>query len=161
MGILTVPILLLFTLGPKSSDAALADFSKFSSAINKPIALVDRDGTVREGVLTNATGDDVTMRFGSGTRSFARADVVSAERLRDGSKDGALKGALFGALVGLLMAQAYDSDADAYNGFLGSVVVYTGIGWALDAAQTHRQPIYRVPASSAAAKPSVKMSLRF
>ena len=163
MGYLTIPLLLLFTIGPgsKDPDKALSDFSRFSKALNAQIALVDRDGTVREGVLANTTGDDVTMRFGSGTRLFARAEIMSAERLRDSSKDGALKGALFGALIGLLVAQGFDSDSDAYNGWLGSVAVSAGIGWAIDNAQSHRHPIYRAPASPAAAKPTVKMSLHF
>jgi hypothetical protein len=60
--------------------------------------------------------------------------------------------------MGLVLGQGYDLSA---GDWLGWVSAYAGIGWAIDAAQTHRQPIYRVPGSSAAAKPTVKMSLRF
>jgi len=160
MGILVFPLLLLFAIGPapKASEATLADFSRFSKALNTAIALVDRDGTVREGILVASTIDDVTMRFGSGTKTFARADVMSAERLRDGRKDGAIKGAIFGALMGLLAAPLYEDGQQQAAGFVTAVALYGGIGWALDAAQNHREPIYR---GTLAPAPAVKLSLRF
>ena len=69
---------------------------------------------------------------------FPRTDVASAERMRDGRIDGAVKGAIFGAVLGLITAQAYDSGSERFAAWAGSAALYGGIGYALDAAQTHR-----------------------
>jgi hypothetical protein len=57
--------------------------------------------------------------------------------------------------------QGYDSQDSTRGsmsaGWLSAVAVYGGIGWLIDVAQTHREPIYR----SAAPAPSVKLSVRF
>lgn len=162
MGALIFPLILVITFAPapQPSESRLADFSRFSKTTGTRISLVERDGTVREGTVSATSADAVSLMFGSGERTFPKAEVFSAERMRDSSKDGAVRGALFGALMGLLLAGggAYDLSA---GDWLAGVSVYAGIGWAIDASQTHRQPIYRAPGSSAAAKPAVKMSLRF
>ena len=159
---LIFPLLILLTVapGPGRSDAVMADFSRFSKSIAQEIAIVDYDGTVREGILTAATEDGITVQFGSGVKSFPRAAVASAERTRDGRTDGAIKGALWGALIGAIMSQAYEG-SDWAGAFVGHVAIYSGIGWTLDAAQSHREPIYRAPAAAATPKPSVKFSFRF
>ena len=161
MGLIIFPLLLVLTVGPgpKPSERGLADVSRLVKAIDTEIALVDRDGTVREGLVTAVSADDVTLRFGSGSRAFPRVDVVSAERLRDGKKDGAIKGAIFGAVIGLILTPYYDTSSQKAAGVATSTAVYSAIGWALDASQTHREPIYRavVPAPAG----SVKMSVRF
>jgi len=166
MGFLVFPLLLVLTIAPVPGPPShvLADFSRFSSAIDREIAIVDVEGTVREGTVTTVTADDVTLRFGSGVKVFPRASVTSAERLRDGRLDGAVKGAIFGAILGLLTMQAYESTGERFGAWAGSTAIYGGIGYALDAAQTHRQPIYLAPASAAAATTitaSLKLSLRF
>lgn len=150
-------LLLLLAFAPTSqpSATALADFSRLSKAAGQGIALVDLDGTVREGLLILATDEALTMRFAGGDRIFSRSTVTSAERLRDGNRDGAIKGALFGALIGAIAAQ-FDAGSSG-EVFFKSVAVYGGIGWMLDASQKHRQPIYR----AAAPEPSLKVSLRF
>ena len=158
-----IPLLILLTIGPgpKPSDAVMADFSRFSKSIAQEIALVDSDGTVREGILTAASEDEVTLRFGSGAKSFSRVAIASAERTRDGQADGAIKGAIFGAIMGALMMEVYEGNGRV-AGFAGHVAVYSGIGWILDASQTHREPIYRAPASTVPAPTaSLKLSLRF
>jgi len=158
---LAIPLLLLFVMSPGSKPPEdLADFSRFSQAINQKIAIVERDGTLHEGVLTTATGDDVKMRVGSDTRSFARADVMSAERSADGRKDGAIKGAIFGAVLGLVVAQSYDGPKPARD-WVGAIAVYAGIGWALDAAQSHREPIYRSMPVTPSITNGLKITLRF
>ena len=160
MGFLVFPLLLVLTIAPVPGPPAhvLADFSRFSSAIDREIAIVDVDGTVREGIVTAATADDVTLRFGSGVKVFPRTSVTSAERMRDGRLDGVVKGAIFGAILGLLTMQAYESTGERLGAWAGSTAVYGGIGYALDAAQTHREPIYRSPVG---ATPSVKLTVRF
>jgi hypothetical protein len=160
MGAFIFPLILVITFAPapQPSESTLADFSRFSKTIATRISLVERDGTVREGTVSAISADAVTLMFGIGERTFQKTEIFSAERLRDSSKDGALRGVLFGAFMGLVLGQGYDLSA---GDWLGWVSAYAGIGWAIDAAQTHRQPIYRVPGSSAAAKPTVKMSLRF
>jgi hypothetical protein len=164
MGFLVFPLLLVLTIAPVPGPPAhaLADFSRFSSAIDREIAIVDVDGTVREGTVTAVTAEDVTLRFGSGAKTFPRADVMSAERIRDRRVDGAVKGAIFGAILGLLTMQAYESTGERFGAWAGSTAIYGGIGYLLDAAQMHREPLYRAPASAApATTASLKLSLRF
>ena len=165
MGFLVFPLLLVLAIAPAPGPPArvLADFSRFSSAIDREIAIVDVDGTVREGIVTAATADDVSLRFGSGVKVFPRAEVMSAERMRDGRVDGAVKGAVFGAILGLLTMQAYESTGDRLGAWAGSTAIYGGIGYALDAAQAHRQPLYRAPGEPKAGKPkpALSMSVRF
>ncbi len=160
MGLLVFPLLLVLTVGTggKPSEQKLADFSRLSKAVDTEIALVDRDGTVREGLLTAVSADSVTMRFGSGSRVFARMDVVSAERLRDGKKDGAIKGAIFGAVLGAIIAPYYETSNQRLGAIASSMAVYSGIGWALDASQKNREQLYRSLPSPGGA---VKVSLRF
>lgn len=153
-----IVLALLFGPSQKTPDEKLADFSRFAAAEGTNIALVDQEGTVREGLLLSTTADAVTMKFGRGERVFERSAIASAERLRDNSRDGAIKGALFGSLLGLVMAGAYSTGNDAEI-FLTHVALYGGIGWALDAAQTHRQPIYLAKPQPPA--PAVKLALRF
>jgi hypothetical protein len=160
-----LPLLLMVLIlnAPDGTTQAHADFSRFMNVVNQEISIIDIDGTVREGILTAATEDEVTVRFGSGTKSFSRAAVVSAERTHDRVTDGVIKGALFGALMGALMSQAYDG-SDRAASFVGHVAVYTGIGWMLDADNTNREPIYRAPVPSKAAatpKPGLSLAFRF
>jgi hypothetical protein len=156
MGFLTFPVLLLLVFTPHSSERALSDFGRFEKAVNTEIAIVDMDGTVREGILRSVSASELTMEFGASQRIFQRDAIASGERLRDGRLDGTIKGAIFGLLIGVLTSQAYDSGRDAAPVFLGSVAVYAGLGYAFDAAQTHRQPIYR-----GAPTPAAKIALRF
>lgn len=157
MGVFLIPFLLIVTITPVPGPSAktLTDFTRFSKAVGAPIAIIDRDGTVREGRLSAATVDSVTVAFGGGERVFSAAAVASAERLKDGLKDGFIKGALFGAVVGILAGQGYDSPGAATAGWFGSVAIYGLIGTAIDASQKHREPIYR------AAAPAMKVSVRF
>lgn len=160
MGVAIFPLLLLLTIGPnpKPSDKALADFSRFTRAIGAEVSLVEADGTVREGLVTAASTDQLTMTFAAGTRSFSRPVVASAERLRDSRKDGAIKGAIFGVVAGLVVAPFYDTSAQRMGAVVSQVALYSGIGWAVDAAQTHREPIYRSAPAPAA---GVKVRARF
>jgi hypothetical protein len=161
MGVLVIPFLLLAIIvpNPKPPDNVLADFARLAKAQGAEISLVDRDGTVREGVLASATADQLTMQFGAGQKAFARTEVVAAERLRDGRKDGAIKGAIFGAITGLFAMQGFNKPEEGLAALAGSVAIYSAIGYTLDAAQTHREPIYRAPGTPA--PPPVKVSLRF
>ena len=163
MGLLVIPFMLLATTASQSTpDARLADFSRMSRALNAEIALVGADGTVREGLLTAATPDQVTMRFAANDRSFARADIASAERLRDGRRDGLIKGMVFGAVTGLFAMQGLDTAAQGIVAWMGSIAFYGGVGWAIDAAQDHREPIYRAPAPDPAPrKPGLRLAIRF
>lgn len=161
MGFLTLPVLLLLTVTPAPDRVRdLGDFTRFRKTVGEHVALVQQDGTVRQGVVTDATIDQVTMRFGTGTTTFARTEVASADRLRDGRKDGVVKGALFGVFFGLLMNHAYSENGGDFRAghWAQAIGTYAGIGYLLDAAQTHREPIYR---ASPAVAPKVKLSLRF
>lgn len=157
MGVFLIPFLLIVAISPTPgpSEKTLTNFSRFSKAVGAPIALIDRDGTVREGVLSAAAADSVTVAFSGGERTFSQPVIASAERLTDGVKDGVIKGAIFGAVVGIFAAQGYDSEGGALGGWVGSVAIYSAIGWAIDASQKHREPIYRAPAAA------MKVSVRF
>jgi hypothetical protein len=120
---------------PVRSAHKLEDFSRLSRAIGERILLIDPSGVVREGVLAGATADGVMMRFGSVTQTFPRAEVASAERLKDSPADGVLKGMLFAALCGW-----GDTGASAY---LAGIAVFGGIGYLIDAGESHREPLYR------------------
>jgi len=163
MGMLVVPLLLVTLTAPaKTATQKLADFSRFSEAINTEVALIDAGGVMREGLLTAATADAVTMKFASGDRSFARADVASAERIRDSTRDGLIKGMVFGAVTGLFASQGLSTPAQGIAAWAGSIAFYGSIGWAIDAAQKHRQTIYLAPAATPAPKkPALGVAVRF
>ena len=163
MGVLVVPFLLIAIMAPhpKTPDHVLADFARLANAHGTEISLVDRDGTVREGLLASATADQLTMQFGAGQKTFARTEVVAAERLRDRRKDGLIKGAIFGAVTGLFAMQGFDSPEEGLAGLAGSIAIYSALGYALDAAHTHRELIYRAPGTPAPPPPPVKVSVRF
>jgi hypothetical protein len=155
MTFLIIPGLLFLMVAPTPGPPAkvLGDFTRFSKAIHKQIAVIDVDGTEHAGVLTAATGDQVSVRIGTGEKTFSRAHIVSAERMRDGRIDGVIKGALFGFVMSAFASQGCDSTTRCHTGAL--IATTTGIGYLLDATQTHRQPLYR------AAPPPIKVSLRF
>jgi hypothetical protein len=159
MRYLIVPVLfVVFVAAPAAHAQGIEDFKSFSRAIGKEVSLVDRSGVIREGIVEAATADAVTLRFGSATSSFLRAEIASAERLKDQSSDGAIKGALWGLLVIVLPNQGYASAGDAFAASWRIVAGFTVAGYLLDAAQTHRQPLYRAPSAS---PPTLKVSLRF
>lgn len=141
MGFLTLPAIIVVILLPGFTSAdALADFGRFATAEGQEVAVVDMFGTERLGRIVAATDTNVTMGFGAGTHTFERADVLKADRLRDGNGDGLLKGAVIGALVGWLAAM----DLGTARGFSSSIAVYGGMGFLLDAANKNREPLYRV-----------------
>jgi hypothetical protein len=127
---------------PATSRSALKleGFSRLSRAIGERILLIDPSGVVREGVLAEITADGVTMRFGSVTQSFARAEVGSAERLKDGTSDGVAKGILLAAILGI-------GDVTA-SSYFGGIALCGVIGYLIDAGETHREPLYRAPGFS-------------
>ncbi len=135
---------------PARSAHKLEDFSRLSRAIGERILLTDPSGVVRDGVLAGMTADGVTMRFGSVTQSFARAEVASAERLKDKTADGVAKGILFAAIFGI-------GDVTGRQ-YLRGIATLAAIGYLLDAAEAHREPLYRAPGFSlhTASLPSAK-----
>lgn len=148
MRILTV-VLFVILLAAQNALAQDDNFSRFAKAVGQEISLVDRDGVVREGLLSAVGADQVTMTFGGGQQTFNRVDIFRVERLRDGVTDGAFKGAIFGGLLGLLLGRSDTAIAGTLS--------YAAIGLLIDAVNTHREPIYQ----AAVSKPNVKLSLRF
>lgn len=154
---LLIPVVAILLAIPALQNQNIEDFSRFSKSVGQQISLVDSHGVVREGLLAAATADAVKMQFAGGEKSFSRAEVMSAERLHEGTVDGAMKGAILGFVMVALASQGTRNEAEAAKVAWISVAVYSGVGWAIDAAQTHRPPIYR----AALPQPGVKMSLRF
>ena len=157
MGYLIVPtLLLIFLPSPEQRAHRLEDFSRLSRAVGKEVSLVDRSGLIHEGIVEAATVDGVTLRVGSATVSFPRAEVASAERVKDGRIDGAIRGALIGAVLTGLGSQGCVS-ATACP-FWRPVAVYAVAGYLLDASESNPQPLFRAPSASAA---TLKVSFRF
>ena len=151
-----IPLLLLLFVPDHYTGKQVADFTRFSQSIGKQIAIVDREGIVREGRLASATADELTMDFSGTQKTFARDAIASGERLRDGRLDGTIKGAIFGLVAGLYVAAEVPDQGKA-TAILTGMAIYGSIGWGLDAAQNHREPIYRAPKPA----PALKVSLRF
>jgi len=156
MGYLMLPMLLIALVPePSARGHRLEDFSRFSQAIGKEVSVIDQSGLVREGTVESATGDGVALRIGSARRWFPRAEVVSAQRLHDGRIDGVIKGALIGTLLAGVASQGCVShDQCASWRVIG---VFAAAGYALDAAQSNRRPLYRAPVAA----PTLKVSFRF
>lgn len=162
MGMVVIPLLLMTLVPARPQAAKLADFSRLSKAINAEVAIIDPAGIIREGRLIAATRDEATIEVGTRGRSFPRADVAVVERIRDGRRDGLIKGMVFGAITGVFAVQGLSSPSEAVAAWFGSVAFYGGIGWALDAAQNHRETIYRAPVPDVGPKkPSLQLSVRF
>ncbi len=133
MTYLVFPALLFFIVapGPERSIKTVRSptFARFSFFYTT-LAIVDQEGTVREGIVTEATAEEVKVRFDSGVKSFSRASVASAESLRDGRIDGVIKGALFGFVVGALASQGCESAERCHTWALG--LVTGGVGYLLE-----------------------------
>ena len=156
MGVLLLLVALI--PAPPASERVLMDFSRLSKALGQEIALVERNGNLRQGRLVTTALDAATMEFASGSHVFSRDQIASVTRLKDSTKDGLIKGVIFGALLSLYVSGELGGDAS--NGMLlRTTATYGAIGWALDAARTNPQPIYRAPKPKQ--DPSVKLSLRF
>ena len=140
MGFLTLPAIIIVIMLPGFTSAdALADFGRFAAAQGDEVAVVDMFGAERLGRIVAASDTSVTMGFGAGTHTFQRADVLKADRLRDGNLDGLLKGVAVGALVGWMAAM----ELGTARGFTGSIAVYGSIGLLLDHANKNREPLYK------------------
>ena len=79
--------------------------------------------------------------------------------MRDGRIDCVIKGAVFGFVIGAFASQSCDSTTKCHTGAF--IATTAGIGYLLDAAETHRQPLYRAQAQRKAAKPTSALSLSF
>lgn len=142
MGFLMLPTMILIIMFPGFTPTpALAEFSRFAQAQGEEVAVVDMFGAERIGRVIAASSTNVTLEFGSATRVFEHADVLKADRLRDGTRDGLIKGMLIGGLVGWVVG--WESPSRAGRTFVGAVSVYGGIGYLLDRANTNRAPLYR------------------
>lgn len=165
MSLIVVPLVILAIVGPRPEPppARLADFTRVATAVGADVVVVETDGLVREGRLVAADADSATLRFAAATRQIPRTAIASADRRRDGWKDGLIKGALLGLAVGVGFSQAYEDGGPRYHAIASSVAFYGAAGAALDAAQSHREPLYRAPtgAPPPAAKPKWSFRLRW
>ena len=153
------PLSFVILLGvPVARAQGVEDFNAISRAIGKEVSVVDRSGRVREGVVEAATADGVTLRVGSATEWLPRADIASAERIKDDSRDGALRGAIWALAVALIPNQGWTSVRDYLRGVAIAFVVFPTAGYLLDAAESTRQPLYRAPSLTS---PALKISFRF
>lgn len=152
---LILPVLfVIFVAAPAAHAQGLEDFSGFLRAIGKEVSIVDRSGLIREGIVEAATADGVTLRVGSATRLFTRAEIASAERLKDDSSDGAVKG----ALVALAMILVPNQGGSSFTGYWRGVALFAAAGYLIDVSQSNRQPLYRAPSAS---PPTLTVSWRF
>lgn len=155
-----LPILLIFVLLPTQPSKALGEFSQFTKAVGEEVSLVTHDGRVFEGTVASATADALTLTVGRDRHHFGRDGVVKADRLKDGVADGIVRGVLLGVVMGALATQGCPSnDSCGTRMLMASTAIYGALGWALDAGQHNRQPLYR--AAQPANGFSVKLSRRF
>jgi len=147
-------LFVIFVAAPAAHAQGLEEFSGFLRAIGKEVSIVDRSGLIREGIVEAATADGVTLRVGSATRLFPRAEIASAERMKDDSSDGAFRGALLGLAIILVPNQGGFSFTDYWRG----VALFAAAGYLFDVTESNRQPLYRAPSASA---PTLKVSRRF
>ncbi len=150
-----LPWMLVFVIlrAPAENGGAPMDFARLAEAIGEHIAVTGPEGVVREGLLTAATADVITMKFAAAPMTFPKSEVVSADRLRDRTRDGFIKGAAFGGIMALIVSTGYRTGVGTW---ISSMATYGAIGWFIDAANTNRQTIYRAPVA-----PALKMSFRF
>jgi hypothetical protein len=87
-----------------------------------------------------------------------RADIASAERLKDESSDGAVRGAIWALVLAVMPNQGWTSAGDYWRTVAMAFVVLPTAGYLLDAADAKRQPLYRAPTASS---PTLKVSIRF
>ena len=154
MRYLVLPVLfVLFGATPYAHAQGLADFKSFSRAIGKEVSIVDRSGLINEGVLEAVTVDAVTLRVGSATQSFPRAEIASAERMKDQRLDGAAMGAVVGFALAFLTS-AECSTCPLWHSAVGGAAA----GFLIDAAESNREPLYRASPASA---PTLRVSWRF
>jgi hypothetical protein len=167
MRFVILPLLTFLVATPVSAQSGrgLQDFSLFATVINQQIAIVELDGTTREGLVVAAGPEGVTMKFATETRTYTDTQIASAERMKDGRLDGVAKGLLWGALLGALGSQGYTSQESALGQWARGVAMFGVIGYVLDAGETHREALYRspfVPVSGATVpKPALTLSFRF
>lgn len=151
-----LPVLLAVLLtAPAAHAQGIKDFLNFSRAIGKEVSVTDRNGFIREGIVEAVTADQVTLRIGATTESFPRTVVASADRVKDERVDGAVKGALLG-LLGL--AVSYQGCGTTDCSFWKTAIVAGALGYLIDAAESHPQPLYRGPQASTS---PLKITFRF
>ena len=156
---LLLPVLfVIFVATPAAHAQGLEDFSNISRAIGKEVSVVDRSGVIREGIVEAATADAVTLRVGSVTQSFARAEVASAARTKDGRIDGAIKGALIGFVLYAVASKACDAQPCPRPSRV-PIAGLTAVGYVIDATEANGRPLYRAPA--AAPMGTLQLSFRF
>lgn len=149
MGILVFPVL-LFLVAPMPDPPArmLKDFSRFSGAIGQEVTLIDSRGVSTKGIVEKATNEGVILRTGPGSKTFDRAEVASAERMKDSPIDGLIKGTIVGLVLTAGASQGYDSSTSWYAPML-SVGAFSGLGFLLDVTNDSPRPLYRAPAPPA------------
>jgi hypothetical protein len=150
-------VFVIFVATPAAHAQGLEDFKSISRVIGKEVSVVARSGLIREGVVEAATDHGIRLRVGSATEWLPRADIASAERMKDASSDGALRGAIWALAVALIPNQGWTSAKDYMRTVAIAFVVFPTAGYLLDAADSNRQPVYRAPSPP----PTLKVSWRF
>jgi hypothetical protein len=137
------PLLFIFVIAtPSATEKQLAEFSRFATAHEEEVAVVDVFGAESLGRVVAATETAVTLSTNAGTRTFYRADLLKADRLRDSTNDGLARGMAVGAVGGLAGAT---QGRMTVLGFAGGVAVSGLIGYLLDLSSPEREPLYKRP----------------
>jgi hypothetical protein len=150
-------LFVLFVATPAARAQSLEDFASISRAIGKEVSVVERTGPIREGIVEAVTADGLKLRVRSATEWVPRADIASAERMKDESSDGALRGAIWALAVALIPNQGWTSAGEYWRTVGIAFVVFPTAGYLFDAAESNRQPLYRAPSPA----PMLKVSRRF
>ena len=149
--IIPVVVGLLTVDGPSPSPQKQVDFSRLQSVIWQSVYIADFGGNERLVKLVAATDHSVTIAVAGWQTEVNRDAVLMVDRARDSSLDGAIKGGVF-AVALAVVATLVSGEFPAQH-TMRALVVYGGIGYALDRGHRNRTPVYRAPTAA--------ISLRF
>jgi hypothetical protein len=140
MDLLSPLFLVLIITLPDVTPTQLTDFSRFAKVPGEEIAVVDVFGAESLGRVIAATDTSVTLGLRAGSHTFHRADLLSADRLRDGTSDGLIRG----LAIGVLSSWAASREQGlTFREFAVSVSVSGAVGYLLDRSSSERAPLYR------------------
>lgn len=113
-------------------------------------------GPVREATLLCMGNEKVVLAAEGRVETIPLSEVTRIEKPADGVGDGFLKGAAVAAIVSLLCWQCQDAGERAMG-----IVVYGGIGAAIDALHGGRETLYRRNENQHAPRATIAWRVRF
>jgi len=139
--------------GPGSPN--VEDFARMARLHDQEVAVFDHQGREHVGRLLSVTESTLTIGHDGRLHTIGQADILKAERTRDGVSDGVIRGLMVGLLVGIVSGA---DQSRSTGGFLVPVALFGAAGYLIDDLNTNRTLVYQAPEPP---KPALKVSLRF